>query len=501
MEVPRVFQLGMLLFVLLTGTMPQVLQATFYGLTGGETGFAVAIIAKLVYDLLLVAPLIVLARHPSGILHPIIIAVVLWPVLTSLPNLIDNFGGYSGLLSGQPLAPPFYRALAWRDAETAWLDTAKYNMLQVLSLLSLYAGFALAPPRRAPKLQFLAELDTRRLRTILISIILVNFVAVAVFIQLRGGLIEHIADLSYGRFRALAGFGPILALFDIGFLSLVLWICYRPQDARNPWFVILLPAVAAQEFVVAGSRSSALLVFVLVGLGWTLAARKIPWRLGLILLPVAFLSFGALNIIRTAGLTNTTAVEAVQNSDLQDVLDRSQKEFDIRQSVSGTVPVVADAMRTTGPMWGYTYVGAVFAMVPRAIWEDKPRGPGSLYAQYFLGETEEGAAVPIGPVSEAFWNFHIPGVIVLFLLYGALLRLAYDIYSANSRNGFVVTSFLLFATTFGVSTDQLVAIQQTVITVGLLLVIVFLTYPSAFRGARGRSGQPAAVQPAAPGRA
>ncbi len=492
--VPRFFQITVLLFLLLTGAVPQLLQAFLYGVNGG-TGFATAAVTLLVYDLVRIAPLVVLARHPAGVLHPLIIAVVVWPLLGTLPSLIDNYGGYAGLLSGEPLRAPYFVALGWIDAENLWFAVAKYNALMILSLLSLYSGFALVRSRSGRPIAAMSNVDTIRLRNILIAVILVNFVGVAIFLQVRGGLIEHVLELAYGRFRALAGLGPLLALFDIGFLALLLWIAMRPADARQPLFLVLMPLVAAQQFVVAGSRAAALIVFVLVGLTWALSMRKVPWRLALILLPVAFLSFGALNLIRTAGVSGATVVESVQDTNLQAVIERSREEFDLRQALGGAVPVIEDGMRTTGPMFGYTYTGAVFAMVPRSLWPDKPRGPGSIYAQSFLGESVEGTAVPIGPVAEAFWNFHIPGIIILFALYGLFLRRAYETYARNPRNGVAIAGFVLIATQFGVGTDELVAFQQMALTFALLLGVVYLAYPSAFRRAatRGAAGsQPAA---------
>lgn len=484
--VPRVFQIAVLVFILVTGAIPQILQAFINGLYTRDASFALALMLGLVYDLLRVAPLIVLARHPAGILHPIIIAVVVWPMLTTLPTLIDTIGGYAGLLSGLPLSAPRYVAIGWYEPDQMWLEVAKYTALQILALISLYAGFLyggslLGGASKHNAITVFTDIDTKRLRRILIGVILVNGLAVALFIQLRGGLVEHVMELAYGRFRALEGLGPLLALFDIGFLALLLWICTRPQDASQPIFLALLPVVAAQQFLVAGSRSATLFVFVLIGLGWALAVKRVPWRLSLIVLPVAFLSFGALNIIRTAGISNTSAIEAAKSADVAAILERSQEEFELRQTLSGAVPVVSDGMRTTGLMWGYTYTGAVFGLVPRAIWQGKPRGPGSLYAQYFLGEGVEGTAVPIGPVAEAFWNFHIPGVILVFLAYGLILNFAYGFYERNPSNGLVVATFVVIATQFGVSTDQLVAFQQTVLTAIVLLAIVYLFYPAALR--------------------
>lgn len=480
-SVPRFFQLFVLLFILGTGSLPQTLQALTFGLAGSGESFAAALFTGLLVDLLRVAPLIVLSRHPSGILHPLIIAVVIWPLLTTLPTLIDEFGGYAGFLTGEPLHPPYFTALPWQDADSSWFDLVRYNLLQGLSLLSLYSGFALASRRPRRSISFMTHVDIMRLRKVLIGVIVAMLVGVVIFIQVRGGLIEHIASLSQGRFRALSGLGPFFALFDATFICLLIWICFRPGDARSPLFVVLLVAVAAQQFVVAGSRSAMLTVFVLIGLGWMLRTGRVPWRLAVLLVPIAFLSFGALNIVRTAGFRNTTALEAVQDARFSDILIASRAEFEQRQALAGSVPITADAVRTTGLMWGYTYSGALFALVPRTLWEDKPRGPGSMYAQVFLGESREGQAVPVSPVAEAFWNFHVPGVIVIFALYGFLIKRASQIYESNRENGFAIAGFVLFLTQFGVGTEQLVAAQQAALTFVFVLIMLWISFPKPRR--------------------
>ena len=117
---------------------------------------------------------------------------------------------------------------------------------------------------------------------------------------------------------------------------------------------------------------------------------------------------------------------------------------------------------------------AVFAFVPRWIWEEKPRGPGSLYAQNFLGEVREGTAVPVNPVAEEYWNFGIIGVILFSLLYGVIIHRAHNFYLPRQDNPFVVSGFVLFVTTFHFSTDDLVSFQQQAILLFLTLGLALL---------------------------
>jgi hypothetical protein len=257
---------------------------------------------------------------------------------------------------------------------------------------------------------------------------------------------------------------------------------------KQPLFLVLMVVVAAAQFISNGGRSAALMVFMMAGLTWALRTRRIPWRLALIMAPLIFLSLGALNIIRTSGLGGQTATEAIQGADTGQVLARVQEEIALRQSLQSTVPVIWEGHRVmNGPLWGSSYGAAVFAFVPRWIWQEKPRGPGSIYAQNFLGEVREGLAVPVNPTAEEYWNFGILGVILISVLYGALIRHAHNFYIRRQDNPFVVSAFVLFVTTFHPSTDDLVLFQQQAI----LLLFVFglgLLFATRMRTTVGDSG-------------
>jgi len=491
--VPRVFQVLIVIYVVFTGEIPVALQGALFGFTGGGEGsFGMALLSAVAIDLARLAPLFVLARHPLGVLHPLIIAVLLWPLLVRMPTTTEEFGGLGGLFLGSPVEPPFFIGLGWRPPEEVWGATAFYNLLQLLSLLATYAGFAVIRSRPRRLDIFKAEFDTARLRLMLIVLIGLSFVALLTLMSFQGGLAEHLAGLARGRFRALAGLGPLVALVDLGTISVILWVAARPRDARTPIFLGALVTVALAQFVSNGSRSATLLLFMLVGLTWALRSRRIPWRLAAVMAPLVFMSLGLLSVVRTSAVGGQSATEALTSADSSQVLTEIQEEIAVRRSVSAQVPIIANASRVTGFMWGETYLAAVLAVVPRFIWEDKPRGPGSLYAQRFLGEEREGTSIPVGPTAEAYWNFHIPGVILIFLLYGVLLRKAHDLYLAGEDNPFVVCFFVLFVASFRIHTDELTLFQQQMALFGLVYVLarLFVRRRDAAVGRRPRVAAP-----------
>lgn len=474
-RVPRVFQVLVLGYVLLTGELPRALQAAVFGLAGGgQTEFTIALLLALLVDFVRIAPLVVLARHPLGVLHPLIIVVVLWPLLSAIPTDVQQLGGLGGLFLGQPLSTPQFQGLGGQPPENVWNAMALYSALLLVSLLSTYAGFALSVVRPRLPAKNINELHSATVRRVLVGLIAVSLLGLMALIEYRGGLEEHLSTLAFGRFRALAGLGPLVAVVDLGSMCLVVWTAYRPSDVRSPLFLTCLVSIAAGQFLSNGSRSSMIFLIMIIGFTWALRTRQIPWRVAAVAAPLLFLSLGALAVVRSSGLQEQTATEALGSYDTSEVLSRVQEEVEDRRFISAGVPIVAKGHDVTGLMWGETYVAAILGAIPRAVWQDKPRGPGSIYAQRFLGAPREGLSIPVPPFAEAYWNFHLLGVILIFGIFGVLIRAAHELYLTHQENPFSLALFVIFVTTFKVGTDDLVAFQQQLLM--LLFVWVAIRY-------------------------
>jgi hypothetical protein len=91
---------------------------------------------------------------------------------------------------------------------------------------------------------------------------------------------------------------------------------------------------------------------------------------------------------------------------------------------------------------GQTIWDAIIAVIPRAIWPDKPviAGSGSLVSDYTGIDFAYGTSVGIGPVLEFYINFGTPGVVVGFLVIGALIG-ALDRSAGRSLAGGHIDAF------------------------------------------------------------
>jgi hypothetical protein len=94
---------------------------------------------------------------------------------------------------------------------------------------------------------------------------------------------------------------------------------------------------------------------------------------------------------------------------------------------------------------GATFWGALVAVVPRAVWPNKPvaAGSGDLVSQFTGITFAEGTSVGIGQVMESYVNFGTTGVVVVFLVIGVLVA-TFDRFAARSLARGDAARFLLW---------------------------------------------------------
>lgn len=496
-KISGAFQLLLALYIILTSNFPTILQSVAFGVQGGAwSEFAFAMATQTLLALLLIAPVIVLANHPLGILHPLLLAIVVWPLLTGMANTVEDLGGWAGVLAGTAVQTPYYTGLLSHSPSVVWAAVTKYNVMQILNLLGIYFGFSLWRNQQSSPRGAVWIPDPVALRPVLIGLIAASTLVLAVFVQSRGGLVSHLMSLGRGRFRELAGDGPIIVLAGLGLMPILLWTASRPRDVRLPLFLACAALVTASQFISNGSRSSAIETPMLIGIVWAVRTRRVPWRIAILLGPVLFLAIGSLSVIRNLSRTNQTVNEVVSKTGVSQSFANAQSEIASRQAESAPVPVVARGFKVTGgPLLGTTYVAALTAAIPRALWEGKPRGVGSIYSQLFRGASRDAGSTPVSSTAEMYWNFGVFGVAILSICYGMLLRLAYKFLWRRYPNPFAMVFYVIFLTVFDVSSKKLVDFQQAV---GLLLLCYFVVRMIVPKIYVRRVRSPLSVRPATP---
>jgi hypothetical protein len=94
---------------------------------------------------------------------------------------------------------------------------------------------------------------------------------------------------------------------------------------------------------------------------------------------------------------------------------------------------------------GDTLWDALLALIPRALWPDKPiqAGSGDLVSRYTGIDFAEGTSVGVGQVMEFYLNFGTPGVVIGFIIMGVIIT-ALDWQAAERLARFDLHGFVLW---------------------------------------------------------
>lgn len=464
---------GLITYILLTGHIVILAQATLFGLNGGGDGsFLFATLTGIAADLVRMAPLFLVYRVRMGLLNPLVLAIVIWPIVTRVPYLGSEFSALIGIFSGEPATPPIYSALLNLNRSDIYLAMARFNALEIAGYISCYIAFFKFFPISVQ------DFDTRKPTDIfnadkfnfamLIGISL-SFSVFLGFIISRGGLQQHLLSLSLGRFSELQGLGPLLVMSKLAYVALLVWISFEPNIWRRFIFQLSVILVIFVTFMTAGSRGATLAIIITLGMAWLIRTGRVPIKIALILAPLLFFAYGSLTVLRTASTSSQSPIERLLHAEAGDVVDAGNRELKSRELASGAIPVLSQGYEATGgPLWGQTYVAALTWFIPRALWQDKPRGAGSLYAQLFMGATREGTTIPIGATAEAYWNFWIPGVILVYAVWGLLIAWFLRLFIRHRSDPFVAAAFIIFVTQFSMTSEGIVPYIHSVLMIALL---------------------------------
>jgi hypothetical protein len=357
--------------------------------------------------------------------------------------------------------------------------------LRILAVVAYYAGyFVLARSRaRRPGRWAAREPGPGRVRAVAGTVAVAALLALLVYLARRGGLQAHILDYwGGGRDETKSAGGLVLAqaALDLSTVALMLWYALEPGVPRNPFFAGALGATLALQFLVSGSRSNLFFAVVLFVVLWMLRHRSVPLGRVALLGVLALVLLGPMGDFRRS-VRRTHRLDWGVLADLRGAGSRTTGEFARRASRGGGVPVMLRVPREVGFLHGRSYVGGVLFFVPRAVWKGKPRAVGYYNATLLFGR--KGTVMPIPPAAEAYWNFGVPGVIGIFLLFGAFHCWLASVFARGGHRPalwvpYVVALFYL-------------APSSTLMTIGMRTVAAALLMLAAMGAWRRAAGAPA----------
>lgn len=399
-----------------------------------------------VYEVVLFAPLI-LYRREWGWLHPL-----LFPSLFALAKALLTAPGQLlaplALFYPPPDAPLFHVALEQWAQEDIARAMIKAKLLMLLGLASYYFGFFLAPRPAVPRVERLPARAAAPKALVVVGLSLMLFVA---FMQMRGGVGAHLASFGLGRFRAVGGLGHFTVLILMGTTAALVWFAVDETTSRKPLFWATAGAVIPMSFLLSGSRSSVISTAVLFVIVWMVRTQKVPAARGLVMGIGAIFLVGALGALRESTYTGAVDWAVLTDVNVAEMVAAGQEEMQNRGESGAVVPLVAKVPARVDFLYGQSYLAAIFFFVPRAIWEEKPRGVGPMTNAYIYhdeemrpGEIITGSGIPPGALGEAYWNFYYPGVVLIYMLHGMF---NWWLAAVLRRNSTVPAVWVLYALT------------------------------------------------------
>lgn len=438
---PPGYRYGLILYVVLYKIWDPFFD---FMMVGGDEIYGAYLAIDAVYSFLVFAPAMFYG-HKYGWLHPLIFV----PVFSLLKEIVADPGSIFRLFF-VPESPFAYQV--HNDALRGWYATDVLqgeligSTLMLVGLLAYFVGFFWLGKFAKPKVIRLHE--PKRVLIVCAGVMMTAFVIFFVYMEIRGGILTHINSIyssGVSRFSNLKNVRALGVLVEMGTLAWLLWYALKPGMIKNPVFLALGLVGMIFNFISTGSRSSTVYVMIFLVAIWMLANRRAPVGRILVLGVVMLLSLTLLREVRMlAWHGDFTAQEYSQNvfeSGLMGNLAKGSEEIMNRKArTDGYLAVVTNVAAGEPLLWGESYLHTVFAPIPRVLWEGKPRSIDAYVGERIFGY--DGISIPARVEGEALYNFHVPGLIVVMVLFGMFHAWLARTYEMNSD--YKIAPFLYF---------------------------------------------------------
>lgn len=417
-------------------------------------------ISLLVKAALLFAPFLVARVKGWGWFHPLVFTALWLFVRQVLPKSSLFVEGLS-----------FHEALPGYTEASLNLLVAYGLGLQAFALAIAYLGYATAPQFRVPSLSF-GKPNRPLLKTILIGgVACLAFYRIVSAVGGIGQLILLRGAGLIGRTKAFGG-GQWTILVEQLTNACLIWYAVDDRAVKRVSFWGLFGLSLALVFGATGSRSGVVFPVLLLLLIWAIRHNRIPFKsIGVAAILGIFL-LGILGEFRTerslAEQPLTESILDVSTSWVEGISEGIETITQYSGSAEGMYPILARVPDEESLLLGKSYLSLLALPIPRAIWLNKPEAAGTLAGDTFFGNP--GRGVPPGSVGEAYWNFHILGVIAVFLAWGWFLRWIGRVYVENKENGVVIA---FYAVTILIAKPHTPSLYEWMLT---LLPMVLLAY-------------------------
>lgn len=247
--------------------------------------------------------------------------------------------------------------------------------------------------------------------------------------------------LQYARMDFFHGVGDMrgLSVFMMTFPSAATLMLIGAHEPRRMIIGSLLSICAFLLFMLSGYRSAALFPLLAGVVVWRRVGRRVPWWLAVAGLSGVLIAIPAMSILRATGPYSDMSWSSVRDS---------FEQSDVRQAffeMGSTIAIVSETMKLVPEKdpyrYGMSYVRALREAVPNILPQLRSWARGDLLSQGVMGRDDLGKLPPsdwitfrleplkfhsgeglgFSAVGEAYLNFGVPGIILVFTLFGWII--------------------------------------------------------------------------------
>lgn len=403
-------------------------------LLNGTTPALLCVLLSLIINMAL-RLLPILFYNPSyGWLHPLVFSNIISFLITTLRRLPLYINGLS-----------YHIALHGWNKEDLTMLVAYLLILDTIAIIAYYFGFFFGPVIGVPRITFM------RPKWISLKAGLFVFFSFIIFFYLIrnfGNVTILFTRLAVGRTVAVAEgqwFQHWSILGSFGVYACLLWFAIDRKAYFKPIFWILTFISIGIVFLLSASRSGIFIFIIYMLLIWILREQRISRIISIIVVLLGIIIIGTFGELRRSAWVGEVNWFILLDVSLYNSLRKGIEEMWSRSgSESAEFAILALVPDRIDFLYGRSYLFLLTFLIPRFLWSSKPKGIDVLIGETFFSLK---AGKPAGSIGEAYWNFHIPGVILIFFLFGIFHKWLAAFYRKYSRDpiAIVIYSVTLFS--------------------------------------------------------
>lgn len=353
----------------------------------------------------------------------------------------------------------------------------------LVSIQTLWISFYLLPSK---PYSFYSSLSIKTIPIWVINILVVIFIT-SFFIGINNDMFGYVADTEKNNYLGLVRQGV-----SCGLIAIIALTIYHYNSTKTKTYLYSL--IAANMFVglMFGSKSTIvtpILVFLLTNY---LMGRKISmkWYLGVVgtiifayiavePFRIYFDTIGASGTEFTVSslisffLTARAATEGIETDYFEAFIVR----MNYATMLARTIEFANESQIYLTEQWQHLAMSPLYGLIPRFIWEGKPLADFGLWAAVEIFNLHPDTTTHIGvtPQGFAYLVYRLPGIIICFLLYGVISRIAYNSFYLvkNLLPIYIYFYFFILYPSYPTWTAVSSYIQALIVFIPVLLLAAF----------------------------